>query len=88
MRHSGKGGNVLQALADGCDDCTSWIQIQLFEEVPELAARAISQLLQAHPGVVDRLVDAGGVLHLCKFVVLTDVLDKVNRLLGMSAGSS
>ena len=45
------------------------MQVQLFEEVPELAARAISHLLQAHPGVVERLVRVGGVLHLCQYVV-------------------
>ena len=50
--------------------------MQLFEEVPELAARAISHLLDAHPrSVVDHLIRAGGLASLCPFMILDDPMN-------------
>ena len=51
-------------------------QVQIFEEVPELAARAISYLLEAHPrSVVENIIRAKGLTCLCPAMTLTDPMN-------------
>jgi len=53
------------------------LQVQIFEEVPELAARAILHLLEVHPrSVVENLIRAKGLESLCPVMVLDDPMNQ------------
>lgn len=52
------------------------LQVQIFDEVPELAARAILHLLEVHPrSVVENLIKAKGLESLCPVMVLDDPMN-------------